>query len=126
MISAVVACLRHDCHQSVLIRCSELVAGAGIEHKTDDVAMAAERVHIVSEREEAHPEQDKVSSAMDEETAKDIMTAPGVLICLMLGMRPLPRQSDCPPPDPLRFPPSISGVCWQASGYGQQCSAFVS
>ena len=37
-------------------------------------------MHIASERGEVHPEQDKVSNAMDEETAKDILTAPGVLM----------------------------------------------
>ena len=35
-------------------------------------------MHIASEREVVHPEQDKVSSAMDEETAEDILTAPGL------------------------------------------------
>ncbi len=59
---------------------NEATAGESIEHKTDDVAATAEPVQIASEREEAHSEQDKVSSAMDEETAKDIMAAPGVLM----------------------------------------------
>ena len=55
--------------------------------------MAGPPHSATEQHEELHPEQDKVSSTMDEETTKEIMAAPGMLICPTIYSPPSPSSA---------------------------------